>query len=280
MLRQRQLVIFTDLDGALLDHHSYRPDEALPALEAAQARGAPVIFCSSKTRAEIEAIQSETRVCAPFIVENGGAVYIPANTFPFAIEGGRTRNGYDVIELGTPYPQLVAAMRLLRSQIPYRLVGFSDLTITEVALECGLGMEAAARAKAREYDEPFRLLNHEQANGADLLWRIKNAGLRCSVGGRFWHLHGDNDKGLAVKLLADLYSRMCGEIFTIALGDSENDLPMLQVADLPVVTRRPDGSLAASLINSLPNARWTQAIGPRGWAEAVTRILREQKGIE
>ena len=50
----RRLVIFSDLDGTLLDHQTYSPAPARPALEALRARAIPLVLCTSKTRAEVE----------------------------------------------------------------------------------------------------------------------------------------------------------------------------------------------------------------------------------
>ena len=45
-------VVYTDLDGTLLDHHTYAFDEALGAIKALKDRGIPIVPCTSKTRAE------------------------------------------------------------------------------------------------------------------------------------------------------------------------------------------------------------------------------------
>ena len=47
------VMVFTDLDGSLLDHENYAFDAALPALEALARADIPVSIVSSKTRAEI-----------------------------------------------------------------------------------------------------------------------------------------------------------------------------------------------------------------------------------
>lgn len=46
------MVVFTDLDGTLLDHHTYQANEAAEALRLLEARGWPLVFCSSKTFSE------------------------------------------------------------------------------------------------------------------------------------------------------------------------------------------------------------------------------------
>ena len=272
---QKPMIIFTDLDGTLLDYEGYHAHEAIGALRAAQNSGVSVVFCSSKTRAEIEALQEELDVHTPFIVENGGAVYIPRGYFSVPMNNVLQRNGYDVIELGRPYAQIVTALRLIRSYVPRRVVAFSDLTVAEVAAECGLSFEEAARAKEREYDEPFRLVNGSADDEVILLDHIERRGLRCSRGGRFLHLHGASDKGEAALRLLALFERQGESLTTIGLGDSSNDLPFLGVVAVAFVVRKSDGSHDAVLSENLQNARLTQGIGPSGWAEAVMSMLRE-----
>jgi len=78
MSRKSSWVVFTDLDGTLLDHSSYSFEAARPALEGLRARRIPVVPCTSKTRAEVEEIRTRLRNRDPFVVENGGAALIPA----------------------------------------------------------------------------------------------------------------------------------------------------------------------------------------------------------
>ena len=53
LTKKPELIIFTDLDGTLLDfRYSYK--EAVPALNLIRKKNIPLIICSSKTRAEIE----------------------------------------------------------------------------------------------------------------------------------------------------------------------------------------------------------------------------------
>lgn len=269
----RRPILYTDLDGTLLDAATYSFADAQPGLRAAQARGIPIVFCSSKTRAEIEIIRRQTGVSAPFIVENGGAIVVPANYFPIKLSGSLSLDGYQVIELGVPYDSLVAALRLLRPGLPVRIVGFSDLTSEEVAAECNLSLADAIRAQAREYDEPFRVIGPAVEHTGAVLRSIAQNGLRCSAGGRFYHLHGNNDKGRAVTLLTALFTQALGEVVTIALGDSANDLPMLAAVDWPVLVQKPDGTYDRQILMALPQVHLARGIGPVGWRKAVTDLL-------
>ena len=58
---QRAMVVFTDLDGTLLDKKTYSFEAAREALTELRARNIPLIVVSSKTRAEIEPIRLELR---------------------------------------------------------------------------------------------------------------------------------------------------------------------------------------------------------------------------
>jgi mannosyl-3-phosphoglycerate phosphatase len=278
MKPRSQLIIYTDLDGTFLDHNTYSCTDSLPALHAVMTRGIPVIFCSSKTRAEIEVIRQHTRVPDPFIIENGGALFVPSGYFPFRLDGSVSRDGFDVIEMGTPYAKLVKTLRRIREDCNCHLLGFHDMTIEQISADCGLTLPEARRAKQREYDEPFKFLGTAEQVPA-LLKKIEEAGLRYSVGGRYYHLHGVNDKGRAVRLLNDIFRKTCRSIYTVGLGDSLNDLPMLQAVDLPILVRKPDGSHDWSVMERLSNVWPIDGIGPIGWTKAVTQVLAQANSL-
>ncbi len=263
------MLIFTDLDGTLLDHHTYSFKPALPALKALKERHIPLIICTSKTRAEIEKWRQELQNDHPFISENGGAIFIPKGYFSHKFCFEREKNNYLVIELGTPYSHLREILSRIRDSLGLALKGFGDLSDEEVARLCGLSTEEARLAKKREYDEPF-LLDEE-----NLLKKIqKAAGLsnfQVTRGGRFFHLMGENDKGVAFRLLTDIYRKNSEHIETIALGDSLNDQSMLRAADHPVLVQKPDGSYDPEV--KLPSLRFAPGIGPAGWNEAVLELV-------
>jgi mannosyl-3-phosphoglycerate phosphatase len=270
-----KMIIYTDLDGTFLDHETYSHAESLPALRTATSKAIPIVFCSSKTRAEIEVIRQETAVRDPFIVENGGAIYVPVDYFPLGIDGSIRRGEFEVIELGTAYSTLVETLDRLGEDFLCHIVGFNDLTVEEVAYNCGLTWAEARRAKNREYDEAFEIIDTDPHVVQPVLQRIEETGLRYTIGGRYYHLLGDNDKGRAIKILNELFVKAYGAIFTVGLGDSLNDLPMLEVVDLPVLVKKVDGYHDRAVIERLPRIHLVNGIGPRGWSTAVMMILAE-----
>ncbi len=256
-------IIFTDLDGTLLDHDTYSYAEAEEALALVREQGIPLVICTSKTRAEIEQYRDELNLCHPFISENGGGIFIPGETFSFSFEYARKIDGYKVIELGTRYSilrQAVADFRLRGLEIK----GFGDMTAEELAEEAGLPVAQARLAKQREYDEAFRLI---RGDPEELISLIREKGLNHTRGGRYWHLMGKSDKGTAVKILFGLFEKKFGDVFTVGIGDSENDFPMLDSVSRPYLVMRKDGTYAADAYIK------AGGIGPKGWDLAVKKEL-------
>ena len=168
MGRSPTYIVFTDVDGCLVDHSTYSFQEAAGTLARREARGVPVVLCSSKTRAEIERLQQELGTAHPFISENGGAVFVPDGYFPFDLPGAKRIGGHDAIELGRPYAEVVELLRRAATKAGVSVIGFSDMTVSEVAQDCGLSLPAARLAKLREYDEPFRILDGDPVGKARL----------------------------------------------------------------------------------------------------------------
>lgn len=259
-------IIITDLDGTLLDAASYSCAPAQPALNLIRARDIPLIFCSSKTRAEIEVLRRELDNQHPFISENGGGVFIPRGylSAPFdATDAG----DYQLITLGTPYADIRRQFLRLRDELQVRARGFGDMTVEEVAALTGLSLEAARLARQRDFDEPFVF---EGAPDARFLRAIEASGLSWTEG-RLFHIMGRHDKGRAVKLLQTLYEKQFGTVKSIGLGDSLNDLQMLQTVEQPVLVKHDDGSHDARI--DIAGLIRTQLSGPAGWNEAVLRLL-------
>jgi len=264
-------LVFTDLDGTLLDHENYSFESALPAINALKKKNIPIIFCTSKTRTEIEKIQLQLHNTHPFISENGGAIFIPKGYFSYTFHFTREDSDYFIIELGTPYNKLRKVLNQMSILLPGKLRGFGDLTTQEVADLCGFSLSQAILAKKREYDEPFIL---EDGSAEDVLQEIaSHSSLQINRGGRFYHLIGNNDKGKAVLLLKELYKRKSEYLKTIALGDSLNDLPMLKVVDYPILVQKPDGSYDSSV--KLNNLILASGGGPSGWCEAILKLLNK-----
>jgi mannosyl-3-phosphoglycerate phosphatase len=267
-------VLFTDLDGTMLDLFDYSYEAAIPALESLKERSIPVIFCTAKTLAENEYYHKILGVEGPFIVDNGGAIFIPKNYFSFEFASNE-RGDYCVIELGASYDALRAALTAIRSETGFKITGFGDMTAEEVATDANLSVEAAERAKKKEYNESFIFAEPDEDKEALLSAKIEEKGFAVTHGGRYYNIHGKNaDKGIAVKRLTELFKQEYnGEVRTIGVGDSRNDIPMLNAVDQPALVKNKKGSW---LELALPNLYRAQGEGPEGWAEVVKRFITDK----
>jgi mannosyl-3-phosphoglycerate phosphatase len=272
-MEKQQLIIFTDLDGTFLSHQDYSYLALNQVLPMIREQDIPLVFCSSKTRKEIDRLRREIGNHHPFIVENGGAVLWPEYYFPAADTRTRRLGEYRVLELGTPRAQLLAVLQSIRTELGAPIRSFADMTAEELAEASGLPLDTALMAMEREYDEPFEILTLDGSVTSQVITRIEQAGLNCTRGGRYWHILGDNDKGKACRLLRERFRQRYSQMITIGLGDSANDLPMLQVVDFPVLVKRADGTYDAAIIDALPKILLADGVGPEGWAQAILPLL-------
>ena len=249
-------LIFTDLDGTLLDHDSYDFSPALPALKRLKARKIPIIPVSSKTLAELEGYVAELGLDGPVIAENGCVILLPDRQPQITIP---------------TYQELRDYLHHLRQEFGWQFIGFGDMTVQQVIDATGLTDAAARLAMQRLASEPL-LWQDSPEQLQRFTKEIRSRGLRLLRGGRFLHLLGDMDKGRALHLVVDWYrQRGTRDIKTIALGDSGNDIDMLVSVDIPVIIRKPDGThLDLServdvVVSELP--------GPAGWNQSLNRLL-------
>jgi mannosyl-3-phosphoglycerate phosphatase len=263
-------LIFTDLDGTLLDSETYSYEKSLAAINRLKESHVPIIFCSAKTRAEQEVYRRELGLSHPFIVENGGAIFIPRAYFPFPFDYHKAVDDLLAIELAIPYSRVRKLLAEISDENDFRFRGFGDISAAEVAKITGLNLEFAKLAKQREYDEPVKFDPPGEKDIHKFLARLEEAGLNWSHGGRLYHVMGGGDKGKAVEILSGLYRKMWGEIRTVGLGNGLNDLPMLSQVDIPILVQKRDYSWED--IN-LPRLRKVQGVGPEGWSRAIVPIL-------
>jgi len=267
-----KLVIFTDLDGSLLDRSTYSFEPAQPALRLIKQKGIPLVLSSSKTMAEIEFYRKELENGHPFISENGGAVFIPKDYFSFRFPYDRETDWFFVLELGIFYPRIIEVLDSIKKETGISMKGFSDLTEKEISSLCALDLKKAKWAKKREYDEPFIIEGGEKE--IEIVRRkIEEKGMTYAWGGRFHHLLGKNDKGQAVEILKKLYEHQFVSIVTVGIGDSLNDLSMLSVVDHPIFLKGED-RVSPEALSPIQNCTIIHGTGPQVWNEAILSMIK------
>lgn len=260
-----KLLIISDLDGTLLNHENYRWQAAAPALERLDQSGIPLILNSSKTAPEIRKVRRELGNTAPFIVENGAAVVVPANTFG--------NSGEEVMNFGASRSEVLSVLAAQR-RAGARFRGFEDMSAGELASLTGLDECSATMAKDRLGTEPL-LWEGTDSELAEFQSALTAQNLRLVQGGRFFHAMGIFDKADGAHFLLGKYREQCGDqpVIAIALGDSPNDQRMLESADIPVVIRGVHSDEVQ--LPSAKHAMRSLKPGPEGWNECVLNLLFE-----
>lgn len=249
------LVVFTDLDGTLLEEDGSLSEDARAAVDALSARGVPVVPLTSKTRLELERWIAALDAGGAGAFENGAGI----------LREGRT----EVLPGARPTRDLRAALDALRRQTRLPLVTFEEIPDAELTRLTGLPPTEAALAREREFDLPF--LAPAEASPALSSSASLPPGIRLTRGGRFWHLSGLHDKGDALRLLA---ARLGGGP-TIGLGDAPNDAAFLRIVDHPVLVPKKAG-VDETLRAALPHAVVAPFPGGAGWSAAVRALVADE----
>lgn len=250
-------LVFTDLDGTLLDHNSYSYHDALPALQILKKKQIPIIPVSSKTHAELAVLMQALRIEGPMIGENGAVITYPGEAPQIAPPG---------------YLQIRDFLVDSRANPAYNTLGFGDMSVDDVMSYTGLERKMAQLAMRRLGSETFLWQGGEEAL-KHFRQDAEASGLRLLQGGRFHHLLGNTDKGMAIRFVTRHLKRKGYPITrTVGLGDSDNDKEMLNLVDIPIIVRKHDGSHIT--LKQRPDATVTDLPGPAGWNQAIQDLLK------
>lgn len=253
-------IVFTDLDGTLLDHEDYSYEPARPALKRLRERGIPLVLCTSKTAAEILALRADPDLhdCAA-IVENGGGILRPGEQAP------------------SPEPSHARLLRLI-DRVPAELrdafSGFSSWSEATLVEHTGLDPRQARLAARRDYTEPGQWLGDENSRHR-FIFELERLGIVAQQGGRFMTLGFAASKaGRMRELIAAYRNSRAGPVASIALGDAPNDIEMLKSADLGIVIPNPAHAGIAPLagVTGAPIMR-AKTAGPQGWNDSLLGVL-------
>ena len=251
--------VVTDLDGTLMDdHYDWSPAESV--IRWLQSLAVPVIPCTSKTAEEVRLFRRKAGLRDPYIVENGGAIH------------GEDAAGEPWEQaLGPGWRELKPHLQALEISLGEPLRALDELSEEEGSQLLGLSGEALLQAQRRQCSVPFVPPSEE---ARDRLAALASAlGLSVVQGNRMGHLLGRSvSKGNALAVLKQQLNARDASV--LALGDSPNDLPLLEVADIAVVVPGRDGPHPA-LLEAVNRGRFQLATAPHaeGWAEAVRRML-------
>ena len=261
-----KFVFFTDLDGTLLDFRTYSFEAARPALIRIKQAGSALVLSTSKTRAEVMEYERQMGFDEPTIVENGGAIYIPKDYFQHEVEGAVEEGRHLMLRVGARAEELEALVDALGKEFGVRPL--HRMSVQELVDETGLGKRQALLAKERHFSASFRTPDAVTMEKAKAF--VEQKGYDFASGARFCAVMRGSDKGKAVRTLLENYRKDFPGIFSVGLGDEENDFGMLRECDKAFLVARPDGSYASQEFEK------AGGIGPEGCKKAVLEVLKDE----
>jgi mannosyl-3-phosphoglycerate phosphatase len=273
-LDDHRWILFTDLDGTLLDRETYEPGPSLGALGRCRDADLPVIFCSSKTGAEIRSYHERyaSHPGSPFIAENGGGVFFPLDHWDKP-PGGEETERFWKVTLGARHEEALRVLVEAAGSVGVRVRTFSGMTPEEISRRTRLSLEEARSAGQRDFDEPFWIDGNEAPETfAAFEEAIEEGGMRLTRGGRCFHVHGASDKGRAAHYVRQHYEEVVGGVWAAAVGDAANDLPMFRVVERAYLVKGDNGNYDPDIPRE-GNIRFMPGVGPFGFSQAVDDLL-------
>lgn len=259
-----RLILFTDLDGCLLNKHDYDWSAAASTLATLRRHKVPVVMNSSKTVPEMSRLAVDLGLQGNTFVSENGAVI---------------RWGIDILGKGSDAPknesEVIGASRVdilsvlghLKERFRFR--SFEDLGLAGIVEQTQLTEDKASLALDRQATEPL-LWDDSDENRSEFEELLRAEKLTFTKGGRFWHVAGRTSKGEAMKRVAIRMSDSESKTMIAAIGDSPIDQSMLDLADVPIGI--PTSAGLGVKIDAQRGIVATQQ-GAAGWAEAVTNLL-------
>jgi len=251
-------LVFTDLDGTLLDYDTYSFADAKQALDFLKQNNIPVIINTSKTKSEVLEIRKALNIeKSPFIVENGGGIYFPES---FDFKDLKPMDGFFLFKIGKSYEKILEFFREVKNR--FKMRGFNQMSADDIMKLTHLSLKAAGNAKTREFSEPFILGREDKIK--ELKYEAFKYNITVTKGGRFYHLISNKqDKGIALLKTKNIYENILNEkVETTALGDGENDFSMLACCDYPVLIPFANGRYHNRQIPDHIKAPYS---GAKGW---------------
>ena len=268
------LVIFANIDALLSGPAGAAAASELTAFGALGDKAA-IVLCSGRTRPEIEHLSQGLPGRHPFICEHGAAAFVPDGYFPFEVPNSTPVSSYQVVEFGRSASAVAELLRRTAERQGIRIRCFSDMSVEDVAQDCGMSLLDARLAKLRDYGELFRVDAPDPETRRRLLDALRSAHLRCVPGTRYDHVGASVDITIGVGMLRTLYRRLHGPPITIGVADWEADADVLHLVECPIVVESAHEPQPPRHSHRARPPRVVTVDAGTSWAASVARAIRE-----
>ncbi len=267
--------VFSDIDGTLLNHNNYSFGNLENYIKAIK-NNVSLIFNTSKTFSEVTHINKKLSLNAPFIVENGACIFFPLGYIDKMKYGSQnnffTYKKYIAYKITNLTSEDIISM-ISKLKKLFNFSFYSELS-NEQVMECtNLEVDCAKRSKKRLFTNPI-LWRDSIKNIKRFKSEIKKINNKLTVlkGGRFIHISDSYDKGVALKKFIEVVKPFInGKLITVSLGDSENDISMLESTDYSCIVKREKNKIT---LKKKKNIYFSQTEAPNGWKESLDYVLK------
>ena len=276
MLAPRHL-IFTALEGALIDPRTASFAGAEEAVYELDRRKIAYILLTSRTREEIEPVRRKLGHNHPFVTENGGGIFFPDGYFSVRIPDVARVARYLSIAEGRPYAEVCEALDDIAEETAVGVAGFHHMSVREIAENTGMKPRNAELARAREFDEPFYFTSADDKAIARFVEAARTRGYDVRRGATFWHFSAKCEPARAVRTIAGLFRESTRtKLRLVGIGASEGDRAWLSAVNQAVLLPGP-GEVSdpsdRSRTTTGTAATMGEAPGPAGWNAAILNII-------
>ena len=264
-MNNKDILIFTDLDGSLLNHSNFEFYTIKPFILKCLRNNIKIIPNTSKTKNEVEFFSEQLGVDIPFIVENGSAIHnldLVCSHFDKNIKSlilSRTAN--EIFEIFNNKVPLS-----LRNQCLF----LKDMNASKQSKVLGLNGEQLTSALNRLYSIPL-IFNGPIEIKNELISIFNDLDIKLHEGGRVINICDNCSKGDAMKIILKKMEDIKKKYHSIVIGDSPNDISMLALSNQPCVVPLPDQENLKKL--KLKKVIRANQVAPDGWKEVVLKSL-------
>ncbi len=250
-------LLFSDVDGTLLDRHgryAMTAAELSPFLDRLS-----IVLASSRTVLELSRNQRALGIDGPVVAENGAVIAMPwaaAGTLPGTREVIDDRE-WCVLRRGP-------SAEAIRDVVRATAAGLGTPVVDQIDVEPTLGRDCSVLVRPAP--------GHDHASLDPLTAALTAHGYAVASGGSWLAVTRDADKGIGARVLLEAQSVAGWQQPPIAaVGDADNDVPLLWMAERRFVIRRPDGSWHPEL-QAIPSVRLLLPPGIAGWRDVIETI--------
>ncbi len=264
MKQKKQIIIFTDLDGSLLNKDTFEFNEIEKYFRELISKGIKIIPNSSKTEAELLNFNEQNNLDLSFITENGSSIHglnkIHQN-LPDKIIISRT-----IDEIRNIYEENISM------DFKNKITHILELEREKQQKILGLPLDKIKLAIKRDHSIPIKF-NGTESEKNEFTKILKNSGLTIQTGGRIMNVCDNVNKSKAMSRALQLIRKeLTEEIITIGVGDNENDIEMIKQTDYPCLVK--NENFDSSLIN-IDNLIKSDEPSPKGWSDVIKTALQK-----